>query len=290
MTEASRAMPAGGRSMPELWVVPPLLLSATLFLYPLVLILREALSNTAGAIDLAPALHVLSSRLFLNGLENTLRIALGATTGSILLGFVLALILSFVPFPGRTLAARLIETFIALPTFLVALSFTFICGSAGIVNMTLMRATGAQLPPLDFLYSSWGVILAEMTVYMPFVLRPLMAAFSLVDPAQIEAASSLGARAPTIIRRILLPAALPALLAGGSLCLLLTVNEFGIVLFIGAKGVITLPLLVYDKAIQQFDYPTACVIAVANLALSLGLYGLYRALVGRLGGKGADLV
>ena len=61
-------------------------------------------------------------------------------------------------------------------------------------------------------------------------------------------------------------------------------------LFIGAKGVITLPLLVYDKAIQQFDYPTACVIAVANLALSLGLYGLYRALVGRLGGKGADLV
>jgi 2-aminoethylphosphonate transport system permease protein len=41
-----------------------------------------------------------------------------------------------------------------------------------------------------------------------------------------------------------LPAAIPALLAGGSLCLLLTVNEFGIVLFIGAKGVITLPLLI----------------------------------------------
>jgi len=39
-----------------------------------------------------------------------------------------------------------------------------------------------------------------------------------------------------IVRQVILPAALPAAIAGGSLCLLLTVNEFGIVLFIGAKG------------------------------------------------------
>jgi len=114
--------------------------------------------------------------------------------------------------------------------------------------------------------------LAEITVYTPFVLRPLMAAFSLIEAAQIEVASSLGARAPRIVREIILPAAMPALLAGGSLCLLLTVNEFGIVLFIGAKGVITLPLLVYDKAIQEFDYTAACVIAIINVALSLSLY------------------
>ena len=92
------------------------------------------------------------------------------------------------------------------------------------------------------------------------------------------------------MRRIILPAALPALLAGGSLCLLLTVNEFGIVLFIGAKGVITLPLLVYDKAIQEFDYRTACVIAMVNIVLSLALYFLYRGVLGRFGGARAGLV
>ena len=72
-------------------------------------------------------------------------------------------------------------------------------------------------------------------------------------------------------------------IAGGSLCLLLTVNEFGIVLFIGAKGVITLPLLIYDKAIQESDYQAACVIAMVNVALSLGLFGLYRVAARRLG-------
>ncbi len=55
-------------------------------------------------------------------------------------------------------------------------------------------------------------------------------------------------------------------------------------LFIGAKGVITLPLLVYDKAIQEFDYTAACVIAVVNIALSLGLYSLYRLILSRFGG------
>ena len=274
----------------SLWVVPPLLVSASLFLYPLSLIAHEALTGGGAALNLHPAFQVLGSRLFLNGLYNTLRIALGATAGCLVIGFVLAVVLSFIPFPGRTLAARLIETFIALPTFLAALAFTFLYGSAGILNAGLMEITGATLPPVDFLYSAWGVILAEVTVYMPFVLRPLMAAFSLIDPAQIEVASSLGAKAPMIIRRIILPAALPALMAGGSLCLLLTVNEFGIVLFIGAKGVVTLPLLVYDKAIQEFNYTTACVIAVANLVLSLGLYGLYRTLVARLGGANAGVV
>ena len=101
---------------------------------------------------------------------------------------------------------------------------------------------------------------------------------------------SLGAGPWRIIRQIILLAALPALLAGGSLCLLLTVNEFGIVLFIGAKGVITLPLLVYDKAIQEFDYPTACVIAVVNVGLSLGLYFLYRYVLGRFGAHRAGMV
>ena len=115
--------------------------------------------------------------------------------------------------------------------------------------------------PVHFLYSAWGVILAEVTVYTPFVLRPLLAAFSLVDQSQIEVAGLLGAKPWRIVRSVILPAALPAAIAGGSLCLLLTVNEFGIVLFIGGKGVITLPLLIYDKAIQESDYQGACAIA-----------------------------
>ena len=92
----------------------------------------------------------------------------------------------------------------------MTLAFTFLYGSAGMLNGALMQVFGLQRPPVDFLYSAWGVILAEVTVYTPFVLRPLLAAFSLVDRSQIEVASLLGARPWRIVRQVILPAALPA--------------------------------------------------------------------------------
>ncbi|CDX15799.1 putative 2-aminoethylphosphonate transport system permease protein PhnU [Mesorhizobium plurifarium] len=265
------------------WIVPPAALLALLFFYPLVLIVQQAFTDDSGMANVAEFVRVLHARFFLNALINTITISVAATAGCLIVGLVLGLILAFVPFPGSGVIARLIDTFIALPTFLVTLAFTFLYGSAGMLNAGLMEIFSLQAPPVDFLYSTWGVVLAEVTVYSPFVLRPLLAAFSLVDRGQIEAASVLGARPFRIVRQVILPAAVPALIAGGSLCLLLTVNEFGIVLFIGAKGVITLPLLIYSKAIQESAYQVACIIAVINIALSLGLFGLYRFAAGRLG-------
>jgi 2-aminoethylphosphonate transport system permease protein len=287
-TAKSSAAPAF--DLRALWIAAPLLVLAGCFFYPLSLIVAQAFTGDAGGFSLETIRTVFGSTLFREAILHTIGIALAASAGCLALGFVLALIVSFVPFPGAGLLARLIDTVIALPTFLVALAFTFLYGSAGILNMSLMAAFKLPLPPVDFLYSAWGVILAEVTVYTPFIMRPLLAAFSLIETAQIEVAASLGAGFWRILGQIILPAALPALLAGGSLCLLLTVNEFGIVLFIGAKGVITLPLLVYDKAIQEFDYGTACVIALVNILLSVGLYFVYRFALGRLGGNRAGLV
>jgi 2-aminoethylphosphonate transport system permease protein len=283
VAEAVASSPRARAVIGGWWILPPAALLALLFFYPLALIVRQAFLDDGGAPNAAEFLGVLQSRSFLNALINTVTIALSSTLGCLMVGFVLALILAFVPFKGSVFIARLIDTFIALPTFLVTLAFTFLYGSAGVLNGALMHAMALPLPPVDFLYSRWGVILAEVTVYSPFVLRPLLAAFSLVDRGQIEAASILGARPARIVAQVILPAALPALIAGGSLCLLLTVNEFGIVLFIGAKGVITLPLLIYSKAIQESAYQVACIVAVVNIALSLGLFSLYRFAAARFG-------
>ncbi|MBZ9991124.1 2-aminoethylphosphonate ABC transporter permease subunit [Mesorhizobium sp. BH1-1-5] len=282
-TAVLSATPAARRMPGRFWIVPPASLLALLFFYPLALIVQQAFTDDSGMANVAEFARVLHARFFLNALINTITISVAATAGCLVVGLVLGLILAFVPFPGSGVIARLIDTFIALPTFLVTLAFTFLYGSAGMLNAGLMEVFSLQAPPVNFLYSTWGVVLAEVTVYSPFVLRPLLAAFSLVDRGQIEAASVLGARPFRIVRQVILPAAVPALIAGGSLCLLLTVNEFGIVLFIGAKGVITLPLLIYSKAIQESAYQVACIIAVINIALSLGLFGLYRFAAGRLG-------
>lgn len=273
-----------------IWVVVPLAVLFGIFFYPLFFIVKQSLTGDAGPVTLAHYAAVLSSAVFKAALWRTVQIAVLSTIGCLALGFVLALIVSFVPFPGARIVGGFIDTILAFPSFLIALSFTFLYGSAGAFNFVLMDLMQTAEPPLDFVYSKWGVILAEITFYTPFVMRPLLAAFSQLDNALIEVASSLGARPVRIIRQVIFPEAVPALLAGGSLCLLLTLNEFGIVLFIGAKGVITLPMVIYGKAIQEFDYTAGCVAAVVNIALSIALYSLYRFVLARTGGGRAVFV
>lgn len=156
---------------PYLWLALPLLVLATLFFYPLLLIAEQALRDASGNLSLETFWQVIDSKRFIGALLNTLQIAVFATLGCLVLGSVLALILVFIPFPGSQLVSRVIDTFIALPTFLITLAFTFIYGSAGLLNDTLMALFAFELPPVDFLYSINGVILAEITVFTPLALR-----------------------------------------------------------------------------------------------------------------------
>lgn len=259
-----------------LWACPPVALLALVFLYPLALVVQQSLRPDTGGTSLQPYADVFASDAFREALWTTVWLAAGSTVGCLVLGFVIALVIAFVPFPGARAVARFIDVFLSFPSFLITLALLFIYGTVGMANGLWTDVTGAQDGPFQFLTTPWGVLLAEITYFTPFVVRPLLAAFSQLDTAQLEAAGSLGARPLRIVRRVILPEALPALAAGGSLVLVLCLNEFGIVLFTGAKGVTTLPMLVYSKAILESDYPGACVVAVVNVLISVGLYGLYR--------------
>ena len=257
------------------WLAPPLVFVLAFFGYPLVLVFAQ--SFTGG---LATWREVLSSDEFGGALIRTVLLAVCTTTGCVLLGGFGALVVAFVPFPGVRLVQRLVDAMLAFPSFLIALSFSFIYGGGGLLESVLGHGT------VDFLYSPWGLVLAEVTFYTPFVLRPLVAAFGQVPIEQLQVAASLGAGPWRVLRQVVLPEAWPALASGACLTLLLTMNEFGIVLFIGAKNIITLPMLVYTKGIVTFDYPGACVVAVVNVVLSAGLYVGYRWLFGRTGRTG----
>ncbi|MGW3833654.1 2-aminoethylphosphonate ABC transporter permease subunit [Streptomyces microflavus] len=268
------------------WALPPVLVLALGFLYPLALVVRQSFTPESleeGGASLTPYTEVFASAVFREALTTTVRLAAGATVGCLVLGFVLALVIAFVPFPGGKAVARFIDVFLSFPSFLITLALLFIYGSVGMANGAWTGVTGAADGPFHFLTTPWGVLLAEITYFTPFVMRPLLAAFSQLDTAQLEVASSLGAGPVRIVRQVILPEALPALAAGGSLVLVLCLNEFGIVLFTGAKGVTTLPMLVYSKAILESDYPAACVVAVVNIVLSVVLYSLYRVVSRRAG-------
>ncbi|MFD8984708.1 2-aminoethylphosphonate ABC transporter permease subunit [Streptomyces sp. NPDC059564] len=276
--------PVAPRGLPRsVWALPPVIVLALVFLYPLALVVQQSFSpeNGGGAFDAYS--HVFASTAFREALGTTVWLAVGSTAGCLVLGFTLALIIAFVPFPGAKAVAKFIDVFLSFPSFLITLALLFIYGTVGMANGAWTDAFGVSEGPFHFLATPWGVLLAEITYFTPFVMRPLLAAFSQLDTAQLEVAAGLGARPARIIRQVIVPEALPALGAGGSLVLVMCLNEFGIVLFTGAKDVTTLPMLIYGKAILESDYAAACVVAVVNIAISVGLFGLYRVVGKRAG-------
>ncbi|MCU1640103.1 MAG: 2-aminoethylphosphonate transporter permease subunit [Nocardia sp.] len=280
---AAPESPAPRRSLrPILWTLPPVLVVLLIAVYPIVRVLWESTTTKDGSRGTGTWTGVLAEQSVRNALWRTVTIAVSSTIGCLLLGTFLAIVLAFIPFPGAQLVGRLIDTVLTLPSFLVTLAFTFLYGTAGAVNALIEKLTGSNEPALNFLSTPWGIIFAEITFFTPFVVRPLLAAFAQLPREQLDVASSLGATPWRVLRQVVLPEAWPALAAGGSLVLLLTLNEFGIVLFTGAKGVITLPALIYTRGIVTFDLPGAAVLASVQVLLSLTLYLGYRLLFARL--------
>ena len=278
------------RSWAWLWAVPPLLIVLIAAVYPLIRVCLESAKVSDTQRGWSTWSQVLASQMFRDALWRTVAIAATSTVGCLILGTFIGIVLAFVPFPGSAMVGRMIDTVLALPSFLITLAFTFLYGAAGAVNAAISSITGNAWPVLNFLYTPAGVIAAEITFFTPFVVRPLLASFALLPRAQLDVAASLGGSPLRVLRSVVMPEAWPALMAGGSLVLLLTLNEFGIVLFTGAKGVITLPVLIYTRGIVTFDLPGAAVIATVQVALSLALYVLYRMIFARVmtgRGKGA---
>ncbi|MEM5434676.1 2-aminoethylphosphonate ABC transporter permease subunit [Paraburkholderia diazotrophica] len=246
-----------------------------LVIYPLVRLVMLSLTGAHGM-----SFHAYSA-FFQNpetsGVIGTTLWILFASAGlASVLGVALASLLFFKPFPGARLVTRFLELFVAFPSFLVAFTLIFLYGSQGSVSIGLQRLFHLEAPPLDFLFGIGGVILAEVVFYAPFVVRPTLASFAMLDMRLIEAARSLGANGWMVAFRVIVPLAWPGIAAGTILCFLLTLNEFGILLVLGSAHLITLPVAIYSSATVDLDLPTAAAGAVVMLAMSLSLYALYR--------------
>lgn len=273
---ARTTLPRTGSLAAAWWLAPPVAFLAVFFILPLAQIVWQSFGDKRGVFaGLANWQHELGSASLYTALGTTVEIAFLSTAGCLVIGTFLALALAFVPFPGSRLIVRVIESVVSFPSFLIPLAFSILYGRTGVLNSAL-AAIFPGGPAVDFVNDVPGVVLAEIAFYTPFVVRPLMAAFGQLPRELIDVAGSLGSGPVMTVARIVLPAARPALAAAGGLTFLLTMNEFGIILFTGAKNVLTLPMLIYSRSIVTFDFPSAAVIACIQVTLSLGVYGLYR--------------
>ena len=244
-------------------------------LYPLGKLFVLSVRTKTG-LSIGPYLEFFSSPSSIEVIRTSLAIVFASAAIATLTGVALAALLFYLPFRGSALLVRLMELFVAFPSFLVAFTLIFLYGTQGSVNVFLVHTFHLAHSPIDFLYGFGGIVFAEVIYYTPFVVRPTLTALTLIDERVVEAARSLGASPSLVARRVILPMALPGVVAGGILCFLFIMNEFGILLVLGSAKLITLPLSIYSAATVDLDLQAAATQAAVMLVASLSVFVVYR--------------
>jgi iron(III) transport system permease protein len=202
-----------------------LALLALFLLYPLSLVLNASLRiDGTGALTLANYLKIFTSKYYVGSIANSMMAAALATVGATLIGTPLAFCLARVDLPGRTLLLTLATLPLVLPSFVAAYALVLLFGHAGIIT-TGLRAIGIPIGPI---YGLTGItIVFSLTLY-PYVLMPAIAGFKAIDISIEEAARNLGASRLHAFRTVLLPVAMPAVLAGALLVFIEALENFGV--------------------------------------------------------------
>ena len=194
-------------------------------------------------------------------------------------GLLVAWVMVRYDFPGRRLANSLIDMPLALPTAVAGITLTALFSPKGWI--------GAWLLPLGIkvAYTPTGIVVALIFVGLPFVVRTLQPVIIDLPLESEEAAATLGASRIQTLRRVVLPALIPALLAGFAAALARGVGEYGSVIFIaGNMPMISeiAPLLIVIR-LEQLDYAGAAALGLIMLLVSFAILLLLNALQRHMG-------
>ena len=195
------------------------------FLYPVLSVFgASVLDSTGTTFTWRNYGVVLASPFFLQALGNSLVVAAAATALAILLGVPFAFCVARLAVAGKSALLALAALPLVLPSFVSAYALVLMFGRAGIVTGAL-RAVGL---PFESIYGLKGIIVAYTLTLYPYVVLPAVAAFKAIDASVEEAAQNLGAPRARTLRTVILPLALPSILAGGLLVFIEALENFGV--------------------------------------------------------------
>src|SRR3954452_14793160 len=277
---------------PVLWLFAAFMI--VLIVLPLSWLAVFAFTDKARSPTLQNFVTLFTDPAFLDPLLTT---AIIATTSAVICCLVAAPIgwlVSRTDMPGRQTIRALVTASFVTPPFLGAVAWELLAApNSGLLNQLYRYLTGAEDPLFD-IYSLTGLIFVISCYTFPFVFVLVANALDNM-PGELEDASAiLGGKAWTTARRVTIPLALPALVAGALIAFLQAMTLFG------SPAILALPAgfhTMTTKIWSLFQYPPKPELAAAAslplLILTVMLLRAEHMILGRrsyavLGGKNSE--
>src|SRR6476660_7859145 len=275
-------------SWPILMVFAALL--CVLIILPMSWLFYYSLVDRSGAFTLDNFKTLVTDPVFVDPMITTLILATSSSIICCAFAAPMGWLVARTDMPLRRTVRALVTASFVTPPFLGAIAWEVLAApNSGLLNKIYRAVTGApQEEHLFNIYSLGGLIFVISCYTFPYVFVLLANALDRI-PGDLEDASSiLGGRTWTTARRITIPLALPALLAGALVAFLQAMTLFG------SPAILAIPAgfhTMTTKIWSLFNYPPkAELAAAASLPLLILTIILLRAEHAVLGRRGYSVV
>jgi iron(III) transport system permease protein len=269
---------------PVLWLFAAFLL--LLIVLPMSWLAVYAVTDKTNHLTLQNFVTLFTDPDFLDPLLTTAIIATTSAAICCIVAAPMGWLVSRTDMPGRQFIRALVTASFVTPPFLGAIAWELLAApNSGLLNQLFRTLTGAESDDHLFnIYSLTGIIFVISCYTFPFVFVLVANALDTM-PGELEDASAiLGGKAWTTARRITIPLALPALVAGAMIAFLQAMTLFG------SPAILALPAgfhTMTTKIWSLFQYPPkpelAAAAAVPLLLLTIVLLQAQKFILGRRG-------
>ena len=250
-------------SITSIAIVITLVLLAA-FLVPFVYAISPLWQDTQSSIKINFG-HLLKTTIF------TIQVAFTSTIIALIVAIPCAFFCAKRTFFGKKILLSLSAIPLCLPPLLMALGFVLVFGMQGYYNKFLEGIFTLDDSPLQFLYSFWGIALAQGFYNFPLIMKTVCDTWQRLPQDQANAARLLGANEKRIFCTVTIHQLLPAIVSSCALVFLYCFFGFLIVLLFGLVGTTTLEVEIYKAARGSLNFKQAAFLALFETIIALGL-------------------
>ena len=217
-----------------------------------------------------------TSQPYLDIAKLTIEIAAAVTLTDAVLAFPLAFFMARLA-SSRTRALLFVMVLLPLwSSYLVRVyAWQTILAHDGVINWAL---NGMGFGDLNLAYTNWAIWIVFSYVWLPFMVLPIYAALERIPESYLEASADLGASGLKTLRSVILPLALPGIIAGSIFTFSLTLGDYLTPLLVGGTGSNFIGIEIY-RFIGDSNIP----LAGAYATIPIAIMGVYLLLARRAG-------
>jgi spermidine/putrescine transport system permease protein len=187
---------------------------------------------------------------------------------TLLIGFPTALGMALAPPRWRTFLIFLVTVPFWANLLVRNYAWIILLRNNGLVDQA-RHAVGLGTGPLDVLYTPTAVLIGLVYSYLPFMVLPIFASLEKLDWRLVEAALDLGARRWHALRRIVVPLAMPGIVAGSILVFIPGLGAFITPELLGGGKALMIGNLIQSQFGAARNWPFGAALSFALLALVL---------------------